>query len=530
MPTRRSFVAASTSALAWLTAPPALRLPRRREFDLVIRRATVHDGGEAPPYLADVAVQAGRVAAVGPALESGVEEIDLDGATLAPGFIDIHSHGDGNLVDDPRMESVIRQGVTTIIVGQDGSSRETGRFLTLVDDLAPACNVGTMVGLGSVRAAVVGDADRRATPDELDRMVLLVEQGLAEGACGVSSGLEYPPGAFAPLDELIALATAAAPRGLCYATHLRNEDDRLLEAIDEAIAVATGAGCRLQVSHLKAMGPRNWGKMGDALARLEGARAAGVDTAFDLYPYTAYQTGLGNLFPLWSRDGGTAAFLARLDDPAVADRLRAETLAKVDLIGGWNHVLLSGVRQAADRGVEGRRMGELAAEIGEDPWDLAAGLLRRNEGAVGMVGFAMNELNVDLGLAHPLALACSDGGAFATEGPARRGHPHPRSLGAFARVLGRHVRERQALSLEDAIRKMTSRPASRVRLADRGRIAPGYAADLVAFDPATISDQATYEDPFRYAEGVLLVLVNGLIVLRDGQRTPARPGRALRPA
>lgn len=530
MPNRRSFVAASASALAWLGAPPALRLPHRREADLVLRRAVVYDGGGGPGFEADVSIQDGRIAAVGPGLEPGFEEIDLGGRALAPGFIDIHSHGDGSLVDDPRAESLIRQGVTSIVVGQDGSSREIGRFLTLVRDLAPACNVATMVGLGSVRAAIVGEADRPATPEELDQMVLLVGQGLAEGACGVSSGLEYAPGGFASADELIALTGAAAARGLCHATHLRNEDDRLLEAVDEAITVAREARCGLQISHLKAMGPRNWGRMGDALTRLEEARTAGVDAAFDIYPYIAYQTGLSNLFPLWSRDGGTDAFLARLDDPETAPRIRAETLAKVDLIGGWNNVLISGVRDPGDRAAEGRRLGDLAGDRGEEPWETAAGLLRRSRGSVGMVGFAMSEVNVDLGLAHPLAMVCSDGGAFAVEGPARRGHPHPRGLGTFPRVLGRYVRERQALPLADAIRKMTSRPASRVRLTDRGRIAAGLAADLVAFDPATITDRATFAEPFQYSEGISLVLVNGLIVLRDGQRTPARPGQALRPA
>jgi N-acyl-D-aspartate/D-glutamate deacylase len=529
MPSRRTFLAAAAGAVAWLRSPPALRLPWRREFDLVLRRGLVYSGLPAPPVESDIAIQGGRIAAVGRDLDPGVEEIDLGGVAVAPGFVDIHSHGDGTLVDDPLVESVIRQGVTTIVVGQDGSSREIGRFLALVDDLQPACNVATMVGLGSVRAAVIGDVDRAPTPEELDRMVLLVEQGLAEGACGVSSGLEYVPGGFAGHEELVALANPAGVRGLCYATHLRNEDDRLLPAIDEAVAVARDAGCGLQISHLKAQGPRNWGKMQDALDRIAAARALGVDAWFDLYPYTAYQTGLSSLFPLWSREGGTTAFLARLADPSTAAWIRRETLEKVELIGGWNNVLISAVAEPADRVIQGRRLGELAAERSADPYDEAVTLLRRSRGSVTMVGFAMSEANVDLGLAHPLAMVCSDGGAFAVAGPARRGHPHPRSFGAFPRVLGRYVRERRALSLEDAIHKMTARPALRARLADRGRLAPGAAADLVAFDPATVSDQATYENPFQYPDGILLVVVNGLIVLQDGQRTAARPGRALRP-
>jgi N-acyl-D-amino-acid deacylase len=530
MPTRRTFLAATSGALAWLGTPPALRLPWRREFDLVLRRAAVFDGLGGPVREADVGIEAGRVAAVGADLEPGVEEINLAGLALAPGFVDIHSHADATLVDDPRAESVIRQGITTIVVGQDGTSRETGRFLGLVADLAPACNVATMVGLGSVRAAVVGEADRRATPEELDRMVLLVEQGLTEGACGISSGLEYVPGAYATHDELVALADPAGARGLPYATHMRNEDDRLLEALDEAITVAREARCALQVSHLKAQGPRNWGRMTEALDRIAASRDDGLDVMFDVYPYTAYQTGLPSLFPLWSREGGAGPFLARLGDPATADWIRRETLEKVELIGGWNNVMIASAGQGGDRATEGRRLGELAAERNADPYDEAVNLLRQSRATAGMVGFAMSEPNVERALAHPLAMVCSDGGAFAVAGPARRGHPHPRSFGTFPRVLGRYVRQRGALPLEDALRKMTSRPASRVRLMDRGRIAPGAAADLVAFDPASVLDRATYQDPFQYPDGITMVLVNGLIVLRNGQRTLARPGRALRPA
>jgi N-acyl-D-amino-acid deacylase len=310
---------------------------------------------------------------------------------------------------------------------------------------------------------------------------------------------------------------------------MRNEDDRLLDSLDEAIAVAAGAGCRLQVAHLKAQGPRNWGRMDDALGRLESARRSGLDAAFDVYPYTAYQTGLTNLFPLWSRDGGTAAFLARLDDPAVQGRVREETLAKVELIGGWNSVLISGVRAAGDSAAQGRRLDDLARELGAEPYRLATDLLRRSDGQVGMVGFAMSEENVERALAHPLSMVCSDGGAVALDGPARRGHPHPRSLGSFPRVLGHYVRDRRVFPLAEAVHKMTGRPAARVRLADRGRIAVGMAADLVAFDPATVADRASYTDPFQYPAGIRLVVVNGAVTLRDQVRSDAGTGRGLRP-
>jgi N-acyl-D-amino-acid deacylase len=505
-----------------------MRFPRAA--DLVLRNATIHDGTGTEPVFGDVTVEAGRIGTVGRRAGRGVEEIDLRGLALAPGFIDIHSHGDGTLEEDWRAESVIRQGITTIVTGQDGSSRDAANWLRRIQELRPAVNVATMVGFGSIRGQVVGDADRPATPEELRRMVSLVEAALAVGACGGSSGLEYTPGGFASRDELVALAAPLRRRRLPYSTHMRNEDDRLLDSIAEALAVAEMAGCPLQVAHLKAQGPRNWPKMPDALKAIEQAKKRGVDAAFDIYPYEAYQTGLSNLFPLWSRDGGTDDFLARIDAASTADRIRAETLAKVELIGGWDNVLVSGVRSAEDAGVPGQRIGILAATLGRDPYRVTVDLLRRNGGQVGMVGFAMSEENIDAGLRHPLAMVCSDGAAVAVAGPARRGHPHPRSLGSFPRVLGRYVRERKVLPLSDAIHKMTGRPAERLQFRDRGRIAPGFVADLVVFDPATVADRATYAEPFQYPDGIALVVVNGAVVLRDGERTAARPGSAVRPS
>lgn len=528
MPTRRAFLGATAAGLAGLAVHPAFARSRPPQH-LVLRRAGVLDGTGSAAIETDLAIDSGRIVALGPRLSRrGAEEIDLRDLVLAPGFVDIHSHGDGTLDEDPRAESVIRQGITTIVAGQDGSSRTdlAGWFRDLGES-PPAVNVAAMVGLGSVRRQVVGLDDRPATADELARMRALVEQALRDGACGASSGLEYTPGGFAGREELTALCRPLAARRLPYATHMRNEDDRLLESIDEAIAVASGAGCPLQVSHLKAQGPRNWANMGAALARLDDAKLAGTDAGFDIYPYVAYQTGLTNLFPLWSRDGGADQFLVRVEDATQGPRIQAETLAKVDLIGGWNNVLLSGVPQ--DRAAEGKRLGDLAAERGADPYALAVTLLRAGRGQVGMVGFAMSEENVERGLAHPLAAVCSDGAAVALDGPARRGHPHPRSLGTFPRVLGRYVRERRALPLEDAVRKMTLAPAARVGLRSRGRIAVGFPADLVAFDPHSVTDKATFEEPFHYPDGIRLVIVNGEIVLREGERTGARPGQALRP-
>ena len=545
---RRSFVGASTAALLAACAPSLVR--RRQSYDVVIRGGTLFDGLGGAGTELDLAITGDRIAAIARRISGiGRDEIDARGLAVAPGFIDIHSHGDGNMDEDPRQESLVRQGLTTIVVGQDGSSRaprarartggaepgeESAQSFSAVFDtinkLPPSVNVASMVGLGSVRAAVVGEDDRPATPAEMARMVVIVEAALAQGACGASSGLEYTPGAFAPLAELVELCKPLAARRLPYATHMRNEDDQLLDSIDESIAVSRGARCPLQISHLKTQGPRNWNKLDAVFARVAGARAAGLDVAFDRYPYIAYQTGLSNLFPVWSKDGGTQAFLGRLVAPDTAARIRTEAVGKVDLIGGWENVLIASARAAEDKPAEGKRLGSYAKALGADPYDLAVMMLRRNNGSVGMVGFAMSEENLDRILAHPYGMVCSDGGAYATDGTTRRGSPHPRGAGSFARVFAKYVRERKALTLEQAVHKMTALPASRIRLADRGILRQGLAADVVVFDAARIADTATYEQPFSYPVGVSAVVVNGAVSLRDGQRAAARTGRALKAA
>lgn len=532
---RRSFLKATGSALIATALGPVI-LPRRADYDLILRGGILFDGTGAPGIERDIAVLDGRVATIAARITgSGVEEIDLRGLAVAPGFVDIHSHGDGTLEEDPRAESLIREGITTIIVGQDGGSRATGAaeksftdFFVAVERMSPSVNLASMIGLGTVRGAVVGDTDRPATNDEIARMASMVDSALAQGACGASSGLEYTPGAFASRDELIALCRPLAARGLVYATHMRNEDDRLLDAIEESIAVARGAGCGLQISHLKTQGPRNWSRLDQVFALVERAKSAGLDVAFDRYPYVAYSTGLTNLFPVWSRDGGINAFLARLADTVTRSRIRDETLAKVALIGGWDNVMITSVATDADRPAEGQRLGSFAAARGEDPYGMVTGLLSRNRGNVGMVGFAMSEANLERILAHPLGMVCSDGGSYATEGPARRGNPHPRGLGTYPRVLGRYVRERKALTLEDAVRKMSHAPAARARLKDRGLLARNAAADIVVFDPASVMDRATFEQPFQYPAGISIVIVNGRIALRDGTRLGTGNGKPLR--
>ncbi len=535
MPTRRTFLATTSATMLSLAAAPALAAIRA-DHDLILRGGTVFDGTGTDGRDADVGITNGRIAEVAARITGrGREEIDVRGLAVAPGFVDIHSHADSALFEDARAESVIRQGITTIVAGADGSSRATGSpessFAALfdsVDRLQPACNVAFNVGLGSVRGAVVGQDDRPATREEVERMTGFVERALAEGACGASSGLEYTPGAFASREELIALCRPLAARGRVYSTHMRNEDDRLLDAIDESIAVARGAGCGLQISHLKTQGPRNWGVLDTVFARIEAARAAGMDIAFDRYPYLAYATGLTSLFPVWSRDGGTEAFFRRLDDPATAARIRAETLAKIELLGGWDNVQVTSVRAVEDRDAEGARLGAYSARSNTDPYDRTVALLRRSGGNVGMVGFAMSEENLERILSHPLGMVCTDGGGFAADGPTRRGSPHPRGIGSFPRVLGRYVRERGTLTLASAIHKMSALPALRMRLPERGRLAVGQAADVTVFDAARVGDRATFEAPFQYADGIRVVVVNGGVALRDGERAGVGTGRAVR--
>ena len=548
---RRAFTRATAVAAAGSLAAPSLLLGRRTgRADLVLRGGTVFDGSGGAGRLWDVAVTGDVITAVGSDLPAGTEELSLDGLALAPGFIDIHSHADLSLLVNPRAESRIRQGVTTEVVGQDGGAvgpwsdeelegvrdryarsdvtidfQDPVGFLDRIDRERPAVNVATMVGNGALRGYVMGGEDRPATPQEIARQRALLADYLAGGAVGLSSGLEYAPSGFATTDELAELAGALSGTGLPYASHMRNEDDRLLGAVEEALMVGRLAGVPVQISHLKQQGLRNYWKADAVLGLLDEARAAGVDVRFDVYPYTAYQTGLSNLFPASARSGGSEAFLARLRHPDTGPELERAARAKVALLGDWNRVQIS---SADEDWAQGRLLGDLARERDMDPYDLTLQLLESNGGGVGMIGHGMGEENVERLVAHPLGMICSDGGAYAPYGSLSGGSPHPRGYGAFPRLLGRYVRERGALPLGEAVRKITSAPAERLGLRERGRIAVGRKADLVAFDPERVQDQATFTDPHRYPVGIPVVVVNGVVTLREGEHTGSLGGRSVR--
>jgi N-acyl-D-amino-acid deacylase len=555
---RREFVQASAAVASGIAM-----LPRRARgtaghlAEVLLRGGLVFDGSGASPIEADVLVVGDQIADVAERIRRTTSvEISVEGLAVAPGFVDIHSHTDLDLFVNPLAESKIRQGVTTEVTGQDGSSigpwspetatrvRERYRerygidltfsdlagFFAQLEQRGTAVNLASMVGHGTIRAFVIGDENRSATPDEMLRMRHLAEEALASGACGISTGLEYVPGGFADLEELVAVAGVLQGTGLPYASHMRNEDDQLSGAVEEALNVGRLAGVPVQISHLKAQGQRNWWKATPILDTLMAARRDGIDVAYDRYPYVAYSTGLTSLFPVWARDGGIDGLLRRLASADSAATIERAVRNKLAQLGSWDAVQITSTADASLGWAVGRRLGALATGRNEEPYDLLLRIIRDDRGRTGMVGFGMSEDNTQAFLVHPLGMVCSDGSALAASGPLASGTPHPRSFGTFPRVLGHYCRERQAMPLETAIHKMTAMPARRIGLDGRGLVAPGAFADIVVFDPTTVADTATFENPHRYPTGVVHVMVNGEFALRDGGRTTELPGRALRSA
>ena len=554
--TRRRFLRDGSSAALGLALAAPWRVEVEPRFDLVLKGGTLLDGTGAPAWVADVGIVGDAIAALGSiAREQGRRVVEVPGLHLAPGFIDIHSHSDSSILAYPGAESRVRQGVTTEVTGNCGHSvaplegvdaearRATllqdegieatwgsvGDYFHRLEQTQVAANQILLLGQGTLRENAVGNVDRPLTPEEMKQVVRAVEEGMDHGAFGLSTGLEYTPGSYTPTDEIVALTRVVARRGGFYASHIRNEEAGLLEAVDEAIEIGRRTGARVQISHLKAAGQPNWSKQRAALDLIAAARAAGVEVLADAYPYTAYSTGLTIFLETWAREGDEQALVARLRDPESWQRIRRQTAARVrNDPGGFELIVISRVRTEGNRAAVGMNLVEIAGAWSIEPVDALLRLLEEESGGVGFIGHGMSDANVEMVLAHPLVMIGSDGVSMAPVGKAAETRPHPRSYGAFARVLRRYVRERHLFDLPTAIRKMTSMPADQAGLRDRGRLARGQKADLVAFDATEIEDRATFEKPHQYAAGIVHVLVNGRFVVEEGRLTGARPGAVLR--
>ncbi|MYA76550.1 MAG: D-aminoacylase [Gemmatimonadetes bacterium] len=525
-----------------------------QRYDVIIRGGQVIDGTGAAPVVADIAIEGDRIAQIGPVQGSSGNTTDASGKIVCPGFIDIHSHTDLSLLVDPRAESKIRQGVTTEVAGQDGSSLApltdaqlgslqdgygrrygvdigwrdfTGLFDTM-EQQGIGLNFISLAGQGTIRGYVVGNENVPASARQLDAMKDLVDQAMSEGAWGLSSGLEYTPGSFADEDEIAELGRVAAGYSGFYATHMRNEDDFLVEAVSEAISTARKAEIALQIAHFKASGRRNRDKVAICFDMIEQAVDEGMDITLDRYPYIAYATTLQNLFPTRFRAGGAEAFVSRLQSPDVLPAMKRAAVDKVDMLGDWSAVMITSVGRAENQDYVGRRVSEIVARSGQDPFEFVRELLIAENGSVGMVGFGMSEEEITSVLTHPLVMVASDGGAAAVTGPLSETTPHPRYYGTFPRVLGKYCREEGLFDLPTAVHKMTGQPAQRLGLTDRGRIDVGLVADLVVFDPDTVIDRADFMNPHQYAQGIESVLVNGAVVIESGEHTGALPGKVLR--
>ena len=550
---KRLLPALSLLLAACATAPSA------PSYDTVIRGGTIYDGGGGEPYRGDVGLRGDRIAYVGPRLDGSARaEIDASGLAVAPGFINMLSWANEALIADPKSQSDIRQGVTLEVMGEgesmgpwsDSMKRlETGRqgdirypiewtslgeYLTHLEKKGVSPNVASFVGATTVRVHELGEGDVDPTPAQLDRMRALVRAAMNEGAMGVGSSLIYAPAYFAETPELIALASEAGKCGGMYISHMRDEGPKLLEAVDELVEISASSGAPAEIYHFKQSGKTNWGKIGDAIARVEAARARGLRITADMYTYAASSTGLDAAMPLWVQEGGIEAWVGRLKDPA----LRAGALAEMragrvsensDLVVREPaKVLLLGFKTAALKPLTGRTLEEVARERGKSPEETAADLIVEDGTRIQVAYFSMSEDNVAREVALPWMSFGSDASSQAPEGVFLKSSTHPRAYGNFARVLGKYVRDDKVVTLQEAVRRMTALPASNLGLKDRGALRPGHYADLAIFDPATIRDNATFARPQRYATGMRHVFVNGIQVLRDGDHTGATPGRFVR--
>ena len=560
---RRALVVASVFAAACTATPSPPAAPARTsDFDVVITGGRLLDGTGAPWFEGDVGIVGERITAIGRlAGRSAATRIDATGAYVAPGFIDMLGQSEFNILADSRAASKITQGVTTEITGEGSSIapindrlaaeakaqfdsfkvtldfRTLGEYFTRLETRSrPALNVGTFVGAGGLRSYVIGDTQRAATAEELEQMKTLVRQAMEQGALGLSTSLQYVPDRFASTDEIVELAKVAAEHGGRYLTHQRSESNQIIASLDEAFAVAERARIPTEVWHLKTAYRANWGRMPEILRHIEGARARGLDVSANIYPYDRASNGLDACLPLWVREGGTEPMLQRLKDPAQREKIKRDMDDPNPKdwenqwygSGGASGVLLSSVLDPSLRKWEGKTLAEIGKEMGKDPRDAVMDLVIADRGEASVIISIMREDDVRAALAHPLIAIGTDSGARAEDGPLSVSKSHPRAWGSFTKILGTYVRDEKLITLEDAIRRFTSRPATRMGIADRGILRPGFKADITVFDLARVRDRSTYTEPNHYSEGILHVLVNGAAVVSNGAITDARPGQVIR--
>ncbi len=521
-----------------------------RPFDLLLHSATLMDGSGAPATSGDVGITDGRIVAVGDlASRDARERLDLNGLALAPGFIDLHTHSDVSVLHSPRMESSVRQGVTLEVAGNcglfmgltlPGSMFELERrlshnaggmgwtspaeFLSLVEREGLAANMAFLAGHGTLRKRAMGQDAREPTPDELNLMRHLMREAMEQGTWGLSTGLEYTPSRYAHTEELIELSKVVAEHGGFYATHMRDEADHLLDSVEETIRIGREAGVALQISHHKAEGKPNWGRVKESLAMMDAARADGLDLMWDQYPYTAFMTGLSvRVLPHWAQEGSPQEVAERLKRPEVEERIVDELKR---LAVDWDLLQIAIVH--SDRSMQGKTVAALARERDCAPEVFVVRLLAAEKAMVACIAFQMSEEDVRTVMSHPVTSIGSDAATTAPDGRRGQDKVHPRTYGTFPRVLGHYARDEGLFQVEEAVRRMTTLPASRLKLTDRGRIAEGFHADLVAFDPALVADTATYPDPHSFPRGIERVWVNGVAVVANGAHTGALPGRVLR--
>jgi N-acyl-D-amino-acid deacylase len=548
--------------LAFSTCAFATDRPAEAPFDIVIINGHIIDGTGSPWYSGDVGIRDGRIAAVGIlSAASRKRTIDAKGKVVAPGFIDMLGQSETTILVDPRLPSKIYQGITTEITGEGGSAaplndsiiandrpayqhykinpdwRTFREYFAHLEKQGMGINLASYVGATQVRRMVLGDADVQPTPEQLEKMKVLVREAMRDGTVGVSTSLEYAPAPYAKTEEIIALASEASKFGGIYATHMRSEGDAVLESIDEAVRIGREAQIPVEIWHFKVAGKANFGRMPDLIARVNKARAEGFDVSADTYAYTAWSNSMSAFVPPWAHDGGDARMIERLKYPATRTRIRKEmeTPSKEwdnewDEINGPQDVMITAVQNPALKKFQGKRLPEIAKALNKDPIDTLFDLLIEDKAFTSVAVFGMSEPDVALALQQPWVSVDNDSSGTSPEGILGEEHPHPRAYGTFPRVLRKYVREEKKLTLEDAIRKFSALPAQRMRLADRGVLKKGMWADVVVFDPNTVRDVATFDDPNHLSEGMDLVLVNGTPVIENGKMTGSLPGKVLRGA